>query len=111
MLYSMSGYNVPSNNDIEVALKEAENHLEYIATNIKKTADYKKYIFRESWNFDKVANLDAVFQDLIRNQNKNKKEKTNFNTVNFSFSAADFNIQRHFSCNNYINKTFCKLNT
>ena len=111
MLYSMSGYNVPSNNDIEVALKEAENHLEYIAgtTNIKKTADYKKYIFRESWNFDKVANLDAVFQDLIRNQNKNKK--TNFNTVNFSFSAADFNIQRHFSCNNYINKTFCKLNT
>jgi hypothetical protein len=45
----MSGYNVPSNNDIEAALKEAENHLEYIAgtTNIKKTADYKKYIFRE----------------------------------------------------------------
>jgi hypothetical protein len=109
----MSGYNVPSNNDIEAALKEAENHLEYIAgnTNIKKTADYKKYIFRESWNFDKVANLDAVFQDLIRNQNKNKKEKTNFNTANFSFSAADFNLQRHFSCNNYIKKTFCKLNT
>ena len=111
MLYSMSGYNVTSNNDIEVALKEVENYLKSIVgiTNIKKIEDYQNYIFTESWIFDKVANLDAVFQDLIRN--KNKKEKTNFNTVNFSFSAADFNLQRHFSCNNYINKTFCKLNT
>jgi hypothetical protein len=58
-----------------------------------------------------VANLDAIFRDSIRNKNKNKKEKTNFNTANFSFSAADFNLQRHFSCNNYINKTFYKLNT
>ncbi len=111
LLDSINGYKVPSKNDIETALKEAENHLKSMAgiTNIKKTADYQNYIFTVSCNFDKVANLDAVFQDLIRNQNK--KEKTNFNTTNFSFNTADFNFQRHFSYENNIKKTFYKLKT
>ncbi|WFO15142.1 hypothetical protein M601_014875 [Cellulophaga baltica 4] len=77
LLDSVNGYKVPSKDDINLALKDAENHLKTIngISNIKKTADFENYIFTLSCNFDKVANLDAVFQDLIRQQNKKGKNK------------------------------------
>jgi hypothetical protein len=109
LLDSVNGYKVPSKDDINLALKDAENHLKTIngITNIKKTADYENYIFTLSCNFDKVASLDAVFQDLIRQQNK--KGKTNFNTTNFAYNTTTSNFQRYFSYDANIKKTFYKL--
>ncbi|WP_233268656.1 hypothetical protein [Cellulophaga sp. L1A9] len=109
LLDSVNGYKVPSKDDINLALKDAENHLKTIngITNIKKTTDYENYIFTLSCNFDKVASLDAVFQDLIKQQNK--KEKTNFNTTNFSYNTATNNFQRYFSYDAKIKKTFYRL--
>ncbi|WP_282165665.1 hypothetical protein [Cellulophaga baltica] len=109
LLDSVNGYKVPSKDDINLALKDAENHLKTIngISNIKKTADFENYIFTLSCNFDKVANLDAVFQDLIRQQNK--KEKTNFNTTNFAYNSATNNFERYFSYDTKIKKIFFKL--
>ena len=109
LLDSVNGYKVPSKDDINLALKDAENHLKTIKgiTNIKKTADYQNYIFTLSCDFDKVASLDAVFQDLIKQQNK--KEKTNFNTSNFSYNSDTNNFQRLFSYDSNIKKSFYKL--
>ncbi|QWX83512.1 hypothetical protein H0I23_13790 [Cellulophaga sp. HaHaR_3_176] len=110
LLDSVNGRKVPSKDDIELALKDAENHLKTIKgiTNIKKTTDYENYIFSISCSFDKVTSLDAVFQDLIRQQNK--KEQTKFNTTNFSYNSTDNNFERHFSYDDKIKKTFYRLN-
>jgi len=99
----------PSRDDVGLALKDAENHLKPIngISNIKKTTDYENYIFTISCNFDKVASLDAVFQDLIRKQNK--KEKTNFNTTNFTYNTSDITFKRHFSYDNAVKKSFYSL--
>tara|TARA_R110002050_G_scaffold16719_1_gene50485 strand:+ start:135692 stop:136378 length:687 start_codon:yes stop_codon:yes gene_type:complete len=109
LLDSVNGYRVPSRDDIDLALKDAENHLKTIKgiANIKKTSDFQNYIFTISCTFDKVANLDAVFQDLIRQQNK--KEKTNFNTTNFSYNQTTNNFQRYFSYDSAIKKAFYSL--
>ncbi|MDP5230149.1 MAG: hypothetical protein NWQ38_07135 [Cellulophaga sp.] len=109
LLDSVNGYRVPSKDDIELALKDAENHLKNSPgiSNIKKTADYQNYIFTISCNFDQVTNLDAVFHDLIRKQNK--KEKTNFDLTSFSYNATSQSFKRNFSYDNNIKKSFYKL--
>lgn len=109
LLDSVNGRKVPSKDDIDLAFKDAENHLKTIKgiTNIKKTADYENYIFSISCRFDKVTSLDAVFQDLIRQQNK--REQTKFNTTNFSFDKVANNFERHFSYDDKIKKTFYRL--
>ena len=109
LLDSVNGHKIPSKDDINRALKDAENHLKTIngITNIKKTADYQNYIFTISCNFDKVVSLDAVFQELIRKQNK--KEQTNFNTTNFSYDKNTNNFQRKFTYDAALKKAFYKL--
>jgi len=109
MLDSINGYRVPSKEDINIALKDAENHLKTIEgiTNIKRTADYGNYIFSISCDFNKVTNLDAVFKDLI--QQHNKRERTSFNTTNFSFNKEANNFKRLFSYDGAIKKSFYKL--
>lgn len=109
LLDSVNGHRVPSKEDVNTALLDAENHLKSIngITNIIKTADYQNYIFTISCNFDKVASLDAVFQELIRQQNK--KEQTNFSTTNFSYHKDTHNFQRYFSYDAALKKAFYKL--
>lgn len=109
LLDSVNGYKVPSKDDIELALKDAENHLKAIEgiSNIKQTADYQNYIFTLSCDFKKIDQLDAVFHDLIRQQNK--REKTNFELTNFSFNPSNKNFKRHFSYDPNIKKSFYRL--
>lgn len=109
LLDSVNGHRVPTKDDINLALSDAVNHLKTIngITNIKKTADYQNYIFTISCSFAKVANLDAVFQDLIRQQNK--RDKTNFNVSNFAYNQDTNNFQRYFSYDSSIKKAFYKL--
>ncbi|MBU2995811.1 hypothetical protein KO500_05170 [Cellulophaga baltica] len=109
LLDSVNGHKVPSKDDISIALKDAEDHLKKIPgiSNIKKTIDYENYIFTIACDFDKVSNLDAVFKDLI--QRHNKREKTNFNSTNFSFNQSTNTFARKFSYDDAIKKSFYRL--
>ncbi|MBQ0740787.1 hypothetical protein J9332_41575, partial [Aquimarina celericrescens] len=87
----------------------AEDHLKKIQgiSNIKKTTDFENYIFTIACDFDKVSSLDAVFKDLI--QKLNKREKTNFNSTNFSYNQSNNTFIRQFSYDDAIKKSFYRL--
>ena len=84
LLDSVNGYKVPSKDDINLAIKNAIDHLGKTEgiSNIEKSVDFDNYIFSISCDFKSVENVNSIFKELITKQNK--REKTNFNTTNFS---------------------------
>ncbi|WP_394748143.1 hypothetical protein [Spongiimicrobium salis] len=109
LLDSVNGHKVPSKDDINESLKQAVAHLKETkgVSNIKKTADFDNYIFTISCDFEKIENIDAIFKDAIRKQNK--KESTNFSTTNFSYNDASKVFKRHFSYDTAVKKSFDRL--
>jgi len=106
LLDSVNGHKIPSKDDINESLKQAVAHLKETKgiSNIKKTADYENYIFTISCDFEKIENIDAIFKDAIRKQNQ--REKTKFNTTNFSFNNSSQLFKRHFSYDTAVKKSF-----
>ncbi len=109
LLDSVNGRKVPSEDDIEQALQDAIKQLKKTdgISNIKKTSDFKNYIFTISCDFKKVNNIDAIFKDAIIQQNK--REKTAFNTTNFTFNTSSNIFQRHFTYDDAVKKSFYRL--
>ncbi len=110
MLDSINGYKVPSEDDMNEALKDVISHLEKTEgiSDIKKTKDFDNYIFTVSCQFKNVESINGIFTELIQKQNKNGK--TAFSTKNFSFEPATCTFQRHFKYDNSIKKSFFHLN-
>ncbi len=110
MLDSINGYKVPSEDDINEALKDVVAHLEKTAgiSDIQKTKDFENYIFTISCRFENVESINGIFKELIQKQNKNGQ--TAFSTKNFSFEPATNTFQRHFKYDVSIKKSFYHLN-
>jgi len=110
LLDSINGYRVPSEDDMNEAMKDAVEYLEKIEgiSNIKKTKDFENYIFTVACNFGQVDNINGVFKELIQKQNK--KGGTSFTTKNFSFNSDTKIFQRDFTYDPSIKKSFATLN-
>ncbi|QLG45431.1 hypothetical protein [Costertonia aggregata] len=109
LLDSVNGYKIPSEDDIDEALKDVVLHLKKAngISNIKQTKDFDNYIFTVSCDFEDIASLNGIAKDLIKEQNA--KGKTNFNTTNFSFDVSSKIFQRHFVYDESIKKSFLHL--
>ncbi len=109
LLDSVNGYKIPSEDDIDETLKDVQLHLEKTPgiSNIKKTKDYKNYIFSISCDFKNVDNINTIFKEIIVKQNK--KEGTNFSTTNFSYDKTSSTFKRHFKYDQVVKKTFYNL--
>lgn len=109
LLDSVNGYKVPSKDDINLAIKNAIDHLGKTEgiSNIEKSVDFDNYIFSISCDFKSVENVNSIFKELITKQNK--REKTNFNTTNFSYNNANHQFKRHFRYDGSVKKTFNSL--
>lgn len=110
LLDSINGYKVPSKDDMNEAMKDVVAHLQKTEgiTNIKKTKDFDNYIFTIACDFTKVENINDIFKELIRKQNKNGG--TQFTTKNFSFNSGTKTFQRDFTYDPSIKKSFARMN-
>lgn len=110
LLDSVNGYRVPSEDDMNEAMKDFVTHLEEREgiSNIKKTKDFDNYIFTIACDFAQVDNINGIFRELIRKQNKNGG--TRFTTKNFSFNSETKTFQRDFTYDPSIKKSFATLN-
>ncbi len=109
MLDSINGYKVPSEDEINEALKDVINHLEKTEgiSNIKKTKDFENYIFTVACDFKNVESINGIFKELIDKQNRNGGTK--FTTKNFSFNGATNTFNRYFTYDDSIKKSFYHL--
>ena len=109
LLDSVNGHKVPSEDDISLALRDAAAQLKKTPgiSNIKKTTDFDNYIFTISCDFKNIDNINAIFKEVIENQNK--REKTKFATTNFSYNTASNTFKRHFTYDNQVKKSFFSL--
>ena len=109
LLDSVNGYNVPSKDDINLAVKDAIDHLKKIdgISNVEKSIDFENYIFSISCDFKSVSNINSIFKELINNQNR--KQKTNFSTTNLSYNKENRLFKRHFKYDNSIKRSFNSL--
>lgn len=110
LLDSVNGYRVPSEDDMNEAIKDFVAHLEGREgiSNIKKTKDFENYIFTIACDFAQIDNINGIFRELIRKQNKNGG--TRFTTTNFSFNDETKTFQRNFTYDPSIKKSFASLN-
>ena len=104
MLDSINGHKVPSEDDINEALKDIVDHLEKTRgiSNIQNTKDFDNYIFTVSCDFKNIESVNGIFKDLIEKQNT--KGATNFTTQNFSYDRTTKTFQRHFNYDDSIKK-------
>ncbi|WP_291867848.1 hypothetical protein [Maribacter sp.] len=111
LLDSINGYKIPSEDEIDESFKDVLYHLENTAgiSNIKKTKDFDNYVFTISCDFKNVDNVNAIFKDLIKEQNKNNY--TNFTTTNLSYNISTNVFKRHFKYDDTIKKSFNSLKT
>jgi len=109
LLDSVNGRKVPSEDDINLALRDAVSELKKAPgiSNIKKTADFDNYIFTISCDFEEMDSVNAIFKDAIAKQNK--RERTQFATTNFSFNKGTNIFKRHFVYDPQIKKSFARL--
>lgn len=109
LLDSVNGYKVPSKDDINLAMKNAIDHLKKTEgiSNIEKTADYDNYIFSIACDFKSVESVNSIFKEMINNQNR--REKTSFSTTNFSYNDVNHQFKRHFKYDGSIKKKFNSL--
>ena len=109
LLDSVNGYKVPSKADINEALANVVEHLQKSEgiTNIKQTKDFENYIFSISCDFENITSLNGITEELIQHQNS--KEKTNFNTRNFSYDKSTKLFQRLYTYDDRIKKSFDRL--
>lgn len=109
MLDTVNGYKVPSQDDINDALKDVVLHLEKSEgiTNIKQTKDFENYIFTVSCDFATIESINGISKDLILEQNK--KGKTNFNSTNFAYDTSSKTFQRFFRYDDSMKKSFYHL--
>ena len=106
MLDSINGHKIPSEEDIDIAIKEVMTHLKKSKgiSNIKHTEDLENYIFSVSCDFNDISSLNGITAELIRDQNKRKK--TNFNTSNFAYDQSTLVFERKFNYDSSIKKSF-----
>ena len=111
LLDSVNGYKVPSEDDIDIALKDVVSHLKKTKgiSNIKQTKDFKNYIFSVSCDFANITSLNAIGSELIKKQNK--RGKTNFSTQNFAYNATEKTFERKFTYDPSIKKSFDYLDS
>ncbi|WP_298478449.1 hypothetical protein [uncultured Maribacter sp.] len=111
LLDSINGYKIPSEDEIDESFKDVLYHLEKTPgiSNIKKTKDFENYVFTISCDFKNVDNVNAIFKDLIKKQNKNNY--TNFTTTNLSYNTSTNVFRRHFTYDDAIKKSFNNLKT
>ena len=111
LLDSVSGYKVPSEDDMKEAMKDVVSHLEKREgiSNIEKTEDFENYIFTIACDFAQLDNINGVFKELIQKQNKNGG--THFTTKNFSFDSETQTFERDFTYDPSIKKSFERLTT
>jgi len=109
MLDSINGHKIPSEDDINEALKDVVLHLEKAEgiTNIKQTKDFKNYIFTVSCDFATVESVNGIFREIILKQNK--EGKTNFSTNNLSYDASSKIFKRAFTYDDSIKESFDHL--
>ncbi|WP_299436206.1 hypothetical protein [uncultured Maribacter sp.] len=109
LLDSINGYKIPSEDEIDESFKDALYHLEKTPgiSNIKKTKDFDNYVFTISCDFKNVDNVNAIFKELIKKQNKNNY--TNFTTTNVSYNPSENVFNRYFTYDNAIKKSFNTL--
>ncbi|RKR14871.1 hypothetical protein CLV91_0952 [Maribacter vaceletii] len=109
LLDSINGYKIPSEDEIDESFKDILYHLEKTPgiSNIKKTKDFDNYIFTISCDFKNVDNVNAIFKELIKKQNKNNY--TNFTTTNLSYNPSENVFNRHFTYDDAIKKSFNTL--
>ncbi|WP_298504380.1 hypothetical protein [uncultured Maribacter sp.] len=111
LLDSINGYKIPSEDEIDESFKDVLYHLEKTPgiSNIKKTKDFENYVFTISCDFKNVDNVNGIFKDLIKKQNKNNY--TNFTTTNLSYNTSTNVFRRHFTYDDAIKKSFNNLKT
>ena len=109
LLDSVNGYKIPSEDDIDQSLKDILYHLEKTAgiSNIKQTKDYSNYVFTISCDFKDIESVNAIFKELIKEQNK--INYTNFTTTNYSYNKEVNIFKRHFKYDDAIKKSFSNL--
>lgn len=109
LLDSVNGHKVPSRDDIDLAIKNAVDHLKKTEgiSNIEKSVDYDNYIFSIACDFKSVANVNSIFKEMINNQNR--REKTSFSTTNFSYNDMNHQFKRHFKYDDSIKRKFNSL--
>lgn len=110
LLDSINGYKIPTEDDMNEAMKDVVSHLEKTdgISNIKKTKDMDNYVFTIACDFEKVEQINMIFKDLIEKQNKNGG--TSFTTENFTFNGNTGTFQRNFKYDSSIKKSFARLN-
>jgi len=110
LLDSINGYKIPSEDDMNEAMKDVVEHLEKTEgiSNIKKTKDMDNYLFTIACDFKQVENINDIFKELIEKQNK--KGGTAFTTENFAFNETTGTFQRNFKYDSSIKKSFATLN-
>ncbi|WP_430909164.1 hypothetical protein [Maribacter sp. 2-571] len=109
MLDSINGHKVPSEDEINLFLKDVTDYLEKTEGigNIKKTKDFDNYIFTVSCDFKDVEQINGIFKDMIIEQNK--KGGTHFSTKNFAFNSSEKTFHRYFTYDDSIKKSFNHL--
>ncbi|QCX02005.1 hypothetical protein FGM00_18495 [Aggregatimonas sangjinii] len=110
LLDSINGYKIPTEDDMNEAMKDVVSHLEKTdgISNIKKTKDMDNYVFTIACDFKKVEHINAIFKDLIEKQNRNGG--TSFTTENFTFNGNTGTFLRNFKYDSSIKKSFARLN-
>ena len=110
LLDSINGYKIPTEDDMNEAMKDVVGHLEKTEgiSNIEKTKDLDNYVFTIACDFKQVENINDIFKELIQKQNKNGG--TSFTTENFSFNGGTGTFQRNFRYDSSIKKSFATLN-
>lgn len=109
LMDSINGYKVPDKEEISDAMNKILSHLKSSPgiSNIKKTADYKNFIFAISCSFSKIEDIN----DVALNAQKKYKSKdiSEQDTKGYTFNRKSNIFTRFYNYNPKVKKEFAKL--
>ncbi len=109
LMDSINGYKVPKKSDIDKAISKLTEHLKSTPgiSNVKKSIDYKNFIFSISCSFSKIENINDI---AIKAQQKYKiKDVDKSSLKGFTFDVNNKIFKRFYSYNPKAKKEFLKL--